>query len=177
MDHSRAAGSLRWKWPTESDLIHSQAQHFSNASRKSPQEQSIKNKRGRHIRVIALYDISCAFWHAQLPLDEPIAMYPPRGEVEAGYVWQMKRAMCGTRRGLRLFQENMKKVLGEAGYAALKVCHQVHYEAVSMAAIHDDDIIAEGEAEKLNHLDEVLKRLVVVKVLDRIGPRAVEHGQ
>ena len=45
-----------------------------------------------------------------------------------------------------------------------------------MAAIHGDDIIAEGEPETLNHLDEVLEQLVVVKVLDRIGPGAVEHG-
>ena len=46
-----------------------------------------------------------------------------------------------------------------------------------MAAIHGDDIIAEGEPEKLDRLDGVLKRLVVVKVLDRIGPGAGEHGQ
>ena len=44
-----------------------------------------------------------------------------------------------------------------------------------MAAIHGDDIIAEGLPEKLNRLDEVLKHLVVVKVLDRIRPGAVEH--
>ena len=89
----------------------------------------------------------------------------------------MKRAMYGTRRASRLFQEHMKGVLGEAGYAALKVCHQVYYclEADSLAAIHGDDIIAEGEPEKWNRLDEVLKRMVVVKVLDRIGPGAVEH--
>ena len=73
----------------------------------------------------------------------------------------------------------MKGVLGEAGYAALKVCHQVYYclEADSMAAIHGDDIIAQGEPEKLNRLHEVLKQLVVVKVLDRIEPGAVEHGR
>ena len=46
-----------------------------------------------------------------------------------------------------------------------------------MAAIHGDDIIAEGEPGKLFRLDEVLERLVVVKVPDRIGPGAVEHGQ
>ena len=44
-----------------------------------------------------------------------------------------------------------------------------------MAAIHGDDIIAEGEPEKLNRLDEVLKQLVVVKVLDGIGPGTVKH--
>ena len=58
---------------------------------------SIKNERGRHTRVLAVYDISVAFWHAQLPHDEPIAMYPPRGEDEAGYMWQMKRATYKTR--------------------------------------------------------------------------------
>ena len=121
-----------------------------------------------------LYDISVAFWHAQLPHDEP-----PRAEEEAGYTWQMKRSMCGTRRALRFFQEHMKGLLGEEGYAALKVGHLVYnsLEADSMPAIHSDDIIAGGEPERLNRLDEVLKRLVVVKVLDRIGPGAVERGR
>ena len=87
-------------------------------------------------------------------------MYPPRGEEKAGYMWQLKRAMCGTIRASRLFQEHMTGVLGEAGYAALKVCHRVYHclEADSMAAIHGDDIIAGGEPEKLNRVDEVPKR-------------------
>ena len=46
-----------------------------------------------------------------------------------------------------------------------------------MAAIHGDDIFAEGEPEKLNRLDEVLKRLVDVKVLDRTGQGAMEQCQ
>ena len=55
--------------------------------------------------------------------------------------------MCGTRRASRPFREHMEEVLGEARYAALKVCHQVYYcfEADSTGAIHGDDIIAEGE--------------------------------
>ena len=63
-------------------------------------------------------------------------------------------------------------VFGEAGCAALKVCYQVYYcpDADSMAACHGDDIIAEGEPEELERLDEVSKRLVVVEVLDRIRP-------
>ena len=106
-------------------------------------------------------------------------MHPPRGEEEVGYMWHMKRAMYGTRRASHLFQEHMKGVLKEAGHAALKVCHQVYHclETDSMAAIHGDDIIAEGESEKVDRLNEVLKRWVVVKVLGRIGPGAAEHGQ
>ena len=42
-----------------------------------------------------------------------------------------------------------------------------------MAAIHGDDITTGGEPQELDRL----KRLVVVKVLDRIGPGAEEHGQ
>ena len=70
-------------------------------------------------------------------------------------------------------------VLGEAGFAALKVCYQVYYcpDADSMAASHDDDIIAEGEPQELDRLDEVSKRLVVVEVPDRIRPGAEVHGQ
>ena len=179
MDHSCSAGSLRWKWATESELI-----HFAGTAPLKcikviiSRAASIKNDRGPHTRVLALYDISDTFWHSQLPHDEPIAMYLPRGKEEAGYMWQMKRAMYGTTRAARLFQEHMKVVLGEAGYATLKVCHQVFYciESDSMAASHGDDIIAEGEPEKLDRLDEVLRRLVVATVLDRIGPRAVEYG-
>ena len=140
---------------------------------------SIKNERGQHTRVLALHDISVAFWHAQL--------HPRRANREVPATWRSgswihvanEAAMYGTRRASRLSQEHMKWVLGEAGDAALKVCHQVYYclDADSMAAIHGDDIIAEGEPEELNRLVEVLKRLVVVKVLDRIGPGAEEHGQ
>ena len=69
---------------------------------------SIQKKGDRHTRVLALYDISVAFWQALLTHDEPIAMYPPRGEEAAGYMWQMKRAIYGTRRASRLVEEHMK---------------------------------------------------------------------
>ena len=157
--------------------IHSLALLLSSVSKSSSRELQINNVRGQHTRVLALHDISVAFWHALLPEDKPIAMYPPSGEEEAGYMWQMKRAMYGIRRTSRLFQEHMKGVL-KAGYAALRVCQQVHQclDVDWMAAIHGDDIIAEGEAKDLDRLDEVQK-LVEVKVLDRVGPGAAELGQ
>ena len=45
----------------------------------------------------------------------------------------------------------MKGVLKEAGYAALKVCHQVYhcFETDSMAAVHGDDIIAERRKREI----------------------------
>ena len=154
MEHSCAADSLRWKWPMVYDLIHSLALHLSNALRSSSQELRQSRTREEKTHVCLHYTTSgVAFWHALLPEDEPIAMYPPR--------------------------EHMKGVLKEAGYAALKVNHQVYhcFETDSMAAIHGGDIIADGEPEKLDRLDEALKQLVVVKLLDRVGLGAAEHGQ
>ena len=59
----------------------------------------------------------------------------------------------------------MNGVHKDAGCAALKVCHQVCHclETDSMAAVHGDHNIAEGEPEKLDRLDEVLTRFVVVR--------------
>ena len=73
------------------------------------------------------------------------------------YVVKKKRSTGGRR-----VEEG---VLGEIGYAGLKVCHQVYHclETDTMAA-HGDDVTVEGEPEKLDRLDEILKQLVVVKI-------------
>ena len=140
MDHSCAADSFRWRWLMVYDWIHSLALHLSNALRSAA---SIKNTRGRHSRVLALNDISVVFWHALLPEDEPIAMYSPRGEEKAGYMWQMKRAMYGTRRASRPLprtherSSQRSKICSTQGMSPSLYC----LETDSMAAVHGDDII------------------------------------
>jgi hypothetical protein len=130
-------------------------------------------------RLIALYDIVTAFWHADLPVDEPITVIPPRGEEEPGWVWQMKKAMYGTRRASMLFLEFMVTALSKCGYVALKITRQVFYNAQndSMAALHGDDIIAEGESEALDRLDAALTPLCHLKVLPRVGPGGTSMGR
>ena len=88
--------------------------------------------------------------HEEPQTDVRSAKYPLRGE-------KKKRSTGGRR-----VEDG---VLGEVGYAGLKVCHQVYHclETDTMAAIHGDDITAEGEPEKLDCLDEILKQLVVVR--------------
>ena len=138
MDHSGAAGSLRRKWPTASDVIHLHAQHLSNVSRLSSRERRRSRTREAGTLVCSPNTISAMRFGTR--------RYPTtRQSRRTRHV--VKRAMCGTRHTSRPFQEHMKGVLGEAGYAALKVCHQVYYclEADLAAAIHGDDIIAEGE--------------------------------
>ena len=148
MDHSCAADSLRWKWPMVHDLIHSLALHLSNASRSSSQGLRQSRTREEDTHVCLHYTTSALRSGMQCcQRTSRLRCVRRRGEEEAGHMWQMKRAMYGTRRASRFFQEHMKGVLKEAGYAALKECHQVYHclEMDPMAAIHSDDIIAEGE--------------------------------
>ena len=113
-----------------------------------------------HSRVLAQNDISVAFWHALLPEDEPIAMYPPRSEEEAGYMWQMKRAMYGTTRAPRLFQEHMKGVL---------------LETESMAAIHGPPLVflIDGPIHRSFHLPHVSRFLHTTRGYIAIGSSEV----
>eukprot|EP00971_Amphidinium_carterae_P050246 990123-Amphidinium_carterae.1 len=108
---------------------------------------SRRDRAGSQRRVLALYDVSVAFWHAAMPTDpeEAIAVQPPRGEEAHGIVWQLKRAMYGTRKASRLFQDHMSTVFKEGEYKRLVSCQQAYYnpESDSMAAIWGDDIIAE----------------------------------
>ena len=87
---------------------------------------SIKNERGRHTRVLAparhqrFVLARTASYHTMSQL-RCIRRVVKRRRDACG---KIKRAMYETRRASRLLQEHMKGFLGEAGYAALKVCHQ-----------------------------------------------------
>ena len=179
MEHSCAADSLRWKWPMVYDLIHSLALHFSNAARLHL-KSCVNEEHERRTLTCAWHYTTSALRSGMHYCQRTNRLRCVRSVVKKkGYKWQVKRAMYGTRRTSRVFQEHMKGVFKEAGCAALKVCHQVYHclETDSTAAIHGDDIIAEGQPDRLDRLDEVLKRVVVAKVLDRVGPRAAEHGR
>jgi len=125
-----------------------------------------------YTRVLGFYDVVTAFWHADLPLDEPIAVIPPRGEELDGYVWQMRKAMYGTRRASQLFLEFMVTVFIAASYRPLAVSRQVFYSERhdSMAALHGDDVIIEAEGEDLDKFDIVMKEHCSCKIMPRIGP-------
>ena len=82
----------------------------------------------------------------------------------------------GTRPASRLFQEHMKG----SSQRSTDMQHS-RYVTKSITALRRDSLAAihgrrhpsrKEKPEKLDRLDEVLKQLVVVKVLDRVGPRA-----
>ncbi|CAK0835832.1 unnamed protein product [Prorocentrum cordatum] len=121
-------------------------------------------------RVLGLYDIVTAFWPADLPLDEPITVIPPRGEEAPGMVRQMVKAMYGTRRASQLFLEFLVKVFEQCGYKALKTSRQIFYSRRydSVAGLWGDDIIAEAESEGIDHLDAMISPLCNIKDLKHV---------
>ena len=129
--------------------------------------------------MLGLYDIVTAFWHADLPLDEPIFVIPPKGEEDVGWGWQMQKAMYGTRRASQLYREFMVGVFDKCGYQVLKISRQMFFSPRfdSLAALHGDDVIVEGEQEALDFLDQAIKPLCNVKVLPRVGPGATVMGR
>eukprot|EP00959_Pyramimonas_sp_CCMP1952_P321942 6736458-Pyramimonas_sp.AAC.1 len=75
--------------------------------------------------ALALYDVPVAFFHAHI--DEDIYVAPPKGEEPEGIVYQLKRALYGTRRASLLFQNLIVEVMEKGGFARIKVTVQVYY--------------------------------------------------
>ena len=59
------------------------------------------DKVGAEARCLAGWDCSVAFYHA--PFDEDSVVNPPKGLCPAGFVWQLRRAMNGTRKASLAF--------------------------------------------------------------------------
>ena len=124
--------------------------------------------------LICLYDVSVAFYHATL--DELLHIIPPRGEEEDGYVWQLRRALYGTRRASFLFQQYVMDTMQEAGFVRPGVACQVfwHAERRIFVVVHGDDFLAAARPQDAEWLDETLDKKLMIKRGPRIG--SPKHG-
>ena len=96
--------------------------------------------RGTKRRLVALYDVSVAFYHALL--DEEIWVEPPKSENEdPDYVWQLRKALYGTRRAALKFQEYVIDALVKHGFKRVAVAAQVFYQPqrAILVVVHGDD--------------------------------------
>jgi hypothetical protein len=97
-------------------------------------------------RALAFHDASVAFFHAQL--DEDIAVSrPPAGTARPGHVWQLNKALYGTRRASQLWQEYVADMFTKAGWRRLRVSAGLYYndELGTATAVHGDDFLSEGD--------------------------------
>ena len=90
---------------------------------------------------------------------------PPAGEEEPGFLWQLKRALYGTRRASYFFQAYVMEVHGSAGFSRPVVACQVFWCKSRKVYLvgHGDDFMAIGTAGALDWHDGVLAAWLVIK--------------
>ena len=130
-------------------------------------------KKGR--RHLSVHDVHVAFFHADL--DEWIVVIPPPGLRRDGYVWQLRKAMYGTRKAAQAWQEYVAGVFKKNNWTRIAVAAGVYHEPLldMTSAIHGDDILTEGEEESLDVLDQQLMASMDVKCIGRVGPDGVRE--
>ena len=98
-------------------------------------------RRGTRLYLVGLWDVSNAFFHAYL--DEEVYVVPPAGEDEPGVVWQLLKALYGTRKASKMFQELVIQVLTQQGFIRLQVTIMVffHVELDIFVVVHGDDFL------------------------------------
>ncbi len=131
------------------------------------------SKRGR--RHISIHDVHVAFFHADI--DEWIIVIPPKGLRRPNMVWQLRKAMYGTRKAAQSWQEFVAKVFKEYDWIRIPIAAGTYHESTLdiTSGIHGDDLISEGEEESLDILDAQLAAHMDVKCLGRLGPDGVRH--
>ena len=90
-----------------------------------------------------------AFCHA--PLDKDIVVILPKGLCPVGFMWQLRRAMNGTRKGSSAFGSVVTEELvamPAAPFADVVVAPMCFYNK-GIDVVHGDDFFGEGRAEAL----------------------------
>ena len=120
-------------------------------------------------KLVARYDVSVAFFHADN--SEKIGVIPPASEGTPNVIWELHKAMNGTREASRQWGAKIREVSTGNGMSELLLCPNTYYwEAEDLAlSCHGDDFLASGERKALDKLDEIMKKNYEVKILPRIG--------
>ena len=120
-------------------------------------------------RLLARYDVSVAFFHA--PSSGGICVKPPPDMFDGEHVWELDKAMNGTREASKRWAQFIQVKLVPAGFQVSAAIPNLywHPEWSITVACHGDDFLAEGLPHDLDRLDELMKASFEVKVLPRIG--------
>ena len=152
-----------------------------------------RNQAGEHTRLVARYDISVAFFHADST--GQIAVIPPKGLAHPGWCWHLEKAMYGTREASQQWGKKVTQVMvsgtvpgdGASAGSSASAGHEQRHSFKEVLVVpmtfyckeldvtvncHGDDFLAEGEAASLDRLDDLLSRNFQCKILPRIGPPA-----
>ena len=114
--------------------------------------------------------MSVAFFHADV--GEQVAVLPADGLAAPGCVWQLRRAMYGTRAASRCWQRFARETLLGAGFAVAggtpNLFRHARWDVTTV--VHGDEFLAEGIGSGLDRLDTLLKENTAINIFPRIGP-------
>ena len=133
--------------------------------------------------LAGVYDITAAFIHAAV--EELIIVCPGAGSglVPAGYGLLLLKALYGTRRASKSWQNFYTNVLCENGWTRSKVFAACFFRPQSKTdegatlLVHGDDILLEGDQATHDETDELLKKNMNVKILHKLGPGKPGEGK
>ncbi|CAK0788952.1 unnamed protein product [Prorocentrum cordatum] len=129
-----------------------------------------------HMKVylIRLWDISNAFFHSEM--DDDVCVVPPSGEEEPNVVWQLRKALHGTRRASKLFQHKVIATLTDQGFIRMSATVTVFYHVQKgiYIVVHGDDFMAVGTHDDLRWLNKILEAKFEVKRSPFAGPQRLE---
>ena len=123
----------------------------------------------RNPRSVAFYDIVAAFVHASI--DEVVAVYPSDGLLDRGECFLLLKALYGTRKASKRWQQHYTRVLKGYGWVASSVVPGIfhHRNPAGTCGCHGDDFMAEGDDDLLTRLDTIMSTEFEAKLLGRVG--------
>ena len=94
---------------------------------------------------------------------------PSKGPAVRVPLVYLNKAMNGTREASKCWSQEIIGTLKPVGFRTIEAVHGMYPEWDVTMSCHGDDFQAEGPAEGLDRLDEVMREGFEVKVLPRIG--------
>ena len=115
-------------------------------------------------------DISVAFFHAQM--DEEIFAEAPRGCCSEGSVWQVLRAMYGTRKAAKLWARYVRDFMVKEGWSAVRPVPGLfwHRALDAVCEVHGDDFLYAAPLPNHAAIDQQIRRHADAKILGKVGP-------
>ena len=128
---------------------------------------------------LMIHDVTCAFLHASMDGEPPLALILPWGMAPEGCLGVLDCALYGTRRASYLWGEKISTEFTKPGtLTRAKGCGQLYFnkEKQLVTVVHGDDFITTGPDASLQWFDTLVRKAFKVKYGIRLGPRFQAEG-
>ena len=130
---------------------------------------SYKPKRANALMIIAVFDISVAFFHKKVR--KVIYVVPPKNLRKKGKIRRLLKSLYGTRDATQVFATYVEEGLNEHGFQRNAVVPCLYWGATLEAfGVHwRDDFICGIPDDNADDLEHLMREVLKVKICERIG--------